>query len=55
LLAEMGYSLQADVKSIESVASHPDRNAQFRNVDDQAAAGGCPVISVDTKKREMVG
>lgn len=58
LLSGMGYSLQANVKSIESGASHPDRDGQFRHINDEVAAhcgGGEPVISVDTKKKELVG
>jgi len=57
LLHEMGYSLQANSKSREG-ASHPDRDAQFqyinRCVTAQMAAGE-PAISVDTKKKELVG
>ncbi len=57
LLREMGYSLQANRKTREG-ASHPDRDAQFqyinRCVSTQIAAGQ-PVISVDTKKKELVG
>jgi hypothetical protein len=53
----MGYSLQANRKTREG-ASHPDRDAQFhyinRCVSAQMAAGQ-PVISVDTKKKELVG
>jgi len=57
LLHEMGYSLQANRKTKEGT-SHPDRNAQFdyigRCVSAQLAAGE-PAISVDTKKKELVG
>lgn len=57
LLREMGYSLQANRKTREG-ASHPDRDSQFqyinRCVSAQIAAGQ-PVISVDTKKKELVG
>ena len=57
LLHQMGYSLQAPSKQIEG-ASHPDRNAQFeylnRVVSERLAAGE-PVISVDTKKKELIG
>jgi hypothetical protein len=57
LLREHGYSLQAPNKSVEG-AQHPDRNAQFQHIN--AKAQGCikrgvPVISVDTKKKELVG
>ncbi len=57
ILKGLGYSLQAPVKTKEGTA-HPDRNAQFVYLNDQAAsfAGeGQPVISVDTKKKELVG
>jgi transposase len=57
LLHELGYSLQANRKSKEG-ASHPDRNAQFEHIDRTARAhlrSGDPVISVDTKKKELVG
>ncbi len=57
LLHEMGYSLQANRKTREG-ASHPDRDAQFeyinRCVTSQMAEGE-PAISVDTKKKELVG
>jgi len=58
LLAQEGYSLQANVKTIEKGATHPDRDAQFRHINDLVAcyaATGCPVISIDTKKKELVG
>jgi hypothetical protein len=57
LLRALGYSLQANVKTREG-ASHPDRDAQFRHIDAVARAAvgaGQPVISVDTKKKELVG
>jgi hypothetical protein len=57
LLKDMGYSLQGNRKTLEG-ASHPDRNAQFEfiNAKTQAAlSAGQPVISVDTKKKELVG
>jgi hypothetical protein len=57
LLREMGYSLQANRKTLEG-ASHPDRDAQFHYINDQvkaALAAGEPAISVDTKKKELVG
>ena len=57
LLAELEYSLQANRKTREG-ASHPDRNAQFEHINRQARAfqrRGQPVISVDTKKKELVG
>jgi hypothetical protein len=57
LLREEGFSLQANSKTIEG-AQHPDRDAQFRYISDQAGdhqAAGDPVISVDTKKKELAG
>jgi len=57
LLGELGYSLQANAKTTEG-AQHPDRDAQFGYLNDQAQAhmdAANPVISVDTKKKELVG
>lgn len=57
LLQELGYSLQANRKTREG-ASHPDRNAQFEHINDEVQAyqsAGQPVISVDAKKKELVG
>ena len=58
LLHEAGYSLQANRKTREG-AQHPDRDAQFelhqRAGRAASATGGCPAISVDTKKKELVG
>jgi len=57
LLREAGYSLQANRKSREGTA-HPDRNAQFEHLNRQVTLQmrkGEPVISVDTKKKELVG
>jgi hypothetical protein len=57
LLAEAGYSLQANRKTREG-ASHPDRDAQFRYINEQVRrlqSATQPVISVDTKKKELVG
>jgi transposase len=56
-LHDMDYSLQANVKSLEG-AQHPDRDAQFRHINAQVKAflrSGDPVVSVDTKKKELVG
>ena len=57
LLRAMGYSLQANRKTLEGT-SHPDRDAQFSHLNAavqlQLELGG-PVISVDTKKKELVG
>ena len=57
LLRDMGYSLQANRKTREGT-SHPDRDAQFGYINDQvkqALAASEPAISVDTKKKELVG
>ena len=57
LLKQQGYSLQANAKVIEGNQS-PDRNAQFERINETvsaALAAGQPVISVDTKKKELVG
>ena len=57
LLHELGYSLQANSKTTEG-GQHPDRDAQFGYLNDQARShmDACnPVISVDTKKKELVG
>jgi hypothetical protein len=56
-LRELGYSLQANVKTIEGT-QHPDRDAQFRYLNEQVrrfVRGHDPVVSVDTKKKELVG
>ena len=57
LLKYLGYSLQAPSKQNEGTR-HPDRDRQFRYLNDRAAEhldGGQPAISVDTKKKELVG
>jgi hypothetical protein len=57
LLHEQGFSLQANAKMIEGKQS-PDRDAQFRYLNDQVRAHqdtGQPVVSVDTKKKELLG
>ena len=57
LLREHGCSLQAPNKSVEGT-QHPDRNAQFEHINAKATdcvKRGIPVISVDTKKKELVG
>jgi hypothetical protein len=57
LLKEEHYSLQANRKTKEG-SSHPDRDAQFGYINQQAIAAlkeGRPVVSVDTKKKELVG
>jgi len=57
LLHDLGYSLQANQKTLEG-SQHPDRNAQFEYVNgavQQQLWAGEPTISVDTKKRELIG
>src|SRR5215217_7008238 len=57
LLHDLGYSLQANRKTVEG-ASHPDRDAQFAHLNqrvEEQLARGEPAISVDTKKKELVG
>ncbi len=55
--APLRRCLQAPAKTLEG-ASHPDRDAQFRPLDDRLKAflaQGLPVVSVDTKKQDLVG
>lgn len=57
MLKELGYSLQGNCKTLEG-SVHPDRNDQFKFINqriDSALNAGQPVISVDTKKKELVG
>ena len=57
LLHDQGFSLQSNRK-VEEGGEHPDRDAQFRHIHAQvkrALAAGTPVISVDTKKKELIG
>jgi hypothetical protein len=57
LLRSEGFSLQANAKTVEG-KQHPDRDAQFRYINDQVKAyqgTADPVISVDAKKKELVG
>src|SRR5262249_61137158 len=57
LLHRLGYSLQANAKTREG-RQHPDRDAQFRYINDAVRRflrTHDPVISVDTKKKELVG
>jgi len=57
LLKDLGYSLQANAKTKEG-ANHPDRNAQFEHINALVKTfreEGQPAISVDTKKKELVG
>jgi hypothetical protein len=57
LLRGLGYSLQSNRKTEEGI-DHPDRDAQFEHINEQvraALARGQPVVSVDTKKKELIG
>jgi len=57
ILHDLNYSLQSNRKTEEG-ADHPDRDAQFRHINaavKRCLAQGSPVISVDTKKKEMIG
>jgi transposase/DNA-binding transcriptional regulator YdaS (Cro superfamily) len=57
LLKQQGFSLQANAKTLEGT-QHPDRDAQFRYLNDQVKAheaDGQPVISIDAKKKEQLG
>jgi len=57
ILHSLGYSLQSNRKTLEG-SSHPDRDAQFEHINRQAQeyfATADPVISVDTKRKELVG
>ena len=56
-LVKLGFSRQLNRK-VDEGAKHPDRNAQFEHTNTEvvaAQAAGQPVISVDTKKKEMLG
>lgn len=57
LLYDMGYTLQSNQKTIEG-KQHPDRNSQFEYINEKIKefqSQGDPVVSVDTKKKELVG
>jgi hypothetical protein len=57
LLHEAGYSLQGNAKTVEGT-QHPDRDVQFRHIHEtvtEYAVAGDPVISIDCKKKELVG
>ncbi len=57
LLKQLGYSLQGNKKRLEG-AQHPDRNAQFEHINElvrRHLEASEPAISVDTKKKELVG
>ena len=58
ILDSMGYSKQVNQKMLQNGEAHPDRNEQFEYINDTAASyleWNEPVISVDTKKKEMIG
>ena len=58
LLDDLGYRLHANTKQLESRATHPDRDRQFQYIADQRqafSARGQPRISIDTKKKELIG
>ena len=58
IMAELGYSRQANQKHEQVGPPHADRDMQFRFINETAKAymaAGCPVISVDTKKKELIG
>src|SRR5574338_100669 len=58
LLKDLGYSLQANSKTLEEGSDHPDRDRQFGYINRQVRRymrRGLPVISVDTKKKELIG
>lgn len=58
ILRGLGYSLQANSKTLEGSGDHPERDEQFVYINDKTKAfqqAGDPVISVDTKKKELIG
>jgi DDE family transposase len=58
LLKDLGYALHVNAKKIEASSAHPDRDQQFDYIAVQRAtftAAGLPILSVDTKKKELVG
>ncbi len=58
LLDDRGYRLHANTKQLEAGAAHPDRDQQFRYLAEQRqafGAAGLPRISVDAKKKELIG
>jgi len=58
LLRTLEYSLHVNAKQVEARSQHPDRDTQFGYIAEQRAAfaaGGWPISSVDTKKKELIG
>lgn len=58
LLRQLGYCLRVNAKKREASSAHPEREAQFEYIASQRQtfqAAGCPIISVDSKKKELIG
>jgi len=58
MLKKLDYALHVNAKKVEARAAHPDRDAQFTHITDQRQAfadAGLPIVSVDTKKKELIG
>jgi hypothetical protein len=58
LLRKLSYSLRVNAKKQEASAAHPDRQQQFEVIESHKQifqAAGWPIISVDTKKKELIG
>jgi hypothetical protein len=58
LLRKLDYSLHVNSKQLEARSNHPDRDVQFAHIDQQIdmfSAAGQPIISVDSKKKELIG
>ncbi len=58
LLKTLKYALHVNAKKVEARAGHPERDAQFAHIADQRQAfveAGLPIVSVDTKKKELIG
>lgn len=58
LLDDLGYALHVNAKKLEASAAHPQRNVQFDHIAAQRQlfqVAGLPIISVDTKKKELIG
>ena len=58
LLRKLDYSLHVNSKQLEARSNHPDRDVQFAHIDEQIGifkAAGQPIISVDSKKKELIG
>src|SRR4029453_18513189 len=58
LLKKHDYSLQVNAKQKEAGSQHPQRDRQFQYIEAQKQAfrtAGCPILSVDTKKKELIG